>query len=54
MKIAQTVSGQTGYAIQSLSDQANQLSITYRTAIGDITEGLQTLGRAGLNSAETQ
>ena len=54
MKIVQTVSNQTGGAIRELGDQANQLSITYRTAIGDITDGLQTLGRAGLNSATTK
>lgn len=54
MKIVQTVSGQTGSAIQQLGEQANQLSVEYRTAIGDITEGLQTLGRAGLNSADSQ
>lgn len=54
MKIVQAVSGQTGGAIAELGEQANQLSVQYRTAIGDITEGLQTLGRAGLNSADTQ
>lgn len=54
MKIVQAVSGQTNGAIKELGDQASQLSVQYRTAIGDITEGLQTLGRAGLNSAETQ
>ena len=54
MKIVQAVSGQTSGAIAQLSEQANQLSVSYRTAIGDITEGLQTLGRAGLNSADTQ
>ena len=54
MKIVQTVSSQSGAAIQQLTDKANEMSITYRTAIGDITEGLQTLGRAGLNSATTQ
>lgn len=54
MKIVQAVSGQTGGAIAQLSEQANQLSVDYRTAINDITEGLQTLGRAGLNSADTQ
>ncbi len=54
MKIVQTVSGQSAFAIQQLGDQANQLSVKYRTAINDITDGLQTLGRAGLNSAETQ
>ena len=54
MKIVQTVSGQTGAEINALTEQANKLSVEYRTAIGDITTGLQTLGRAGLNSAETQ
>lgn len=54
MKIVQAVSGQTGSAISELSEKANEMSIHYRTAIGDITDGLQTLGRAGLNSATTQ
>lgn len=54
MKIVQAVSGQTGSAISQLGEQANKLSVEYRTAIGDITEGLQTLGRAGLNSADSQ
>lgn len=54
MKIVQAVSGQTGAAIQQLGEQANQLSVSYHVAIGDITEGLQTLGRAGLNSASEQ
>lgn len=54
MKIVQTVSGDTGGAIQQLSNQANQLSVEYRVAIGDITDGLQTLGRAGLDSANSQ
>lgn len=54
MKIVQAVSGQAQYSIAQLGEQANQLSVHYRTAIGDITEGLQTLGRAGLNSAATQ
>ena len=54
MKIVQTVSNQSGAAIQELSDKANEMSVAYRTAIGDITDGLQTLGRAGLNSASAQ
>jgi len=54
MKIVQTVSGQTGSAIHELTDQANQMSVAYRTSIGDITDGLQTLGRAGLNSVNEQ
>lgn len=54
MKIVQTVSNQTGYAINELSDKASQMSVAYRTSIGDITDGLQTLGRAGLNSVGSQ
>lgn len=54
MKIVQTVSGQTNAAISQLTNQANQMSVAYRTSIGDITDGLQTLGRAGLNSVNEQ
>lgn len=54
MKIVQTVSGQANYAMSELGNQANQMAIAYRTSIGDITEGLQTLGRAGLNSVNEQ
>ena len=54
MKVVQAVSGQTSAAISQLGQEAKNLSIEYRTAIGDITEGLQTLGRAGLNSADSQ
>ena len=54
MKIVQAVSGQSSAAIAELGNQANQLSVAYRTSIDDITEGLQTLGRAGLSSANEQ
>lgn len=54
MKIVQAVSGQTSAAVSQLGQEAKSLSVEYRTAIGDITEGLQTLGRAGLNSADSQ
>lgn len=54
MKIVQTVSGQASYAMNELSNKANEMSIAYRTSIGDITDGLQTLGRAGLNSVNEQ
>lgn len=54
MRVVQTVSGQSSAAVAQLGEQANQLSVHYRTAINDITDGLQTLGRAGLNSANTQ
>lgn len=54
MKVVQTVSGQANYAMQELGAQANQMAINYRTSINDITDGLQTLGRAGLNSINEQ
>lgn len=54
MKVAQMVSGQTRQDIQELSRVANEFSVQYRTDIDQITEGLQTLGRAGLNSASEQ
>lgn len=54
MKLVQAVSGQTGSAINELSSKATEMSVAYRTSINDITDGLQTLGRAGLNSAGEQ
>ena len=54
MKIVQMVSGQTRSDIEQLSQAANQFSVQYRMDIDQITEGLQTLGRAGLNSASEQ
>ena len=54
MKIVQMVSGQTAQDISFLSQKANEFSVQYRTDIDQITEGLQTLGRAGLNSASEQ
>lgn len=54
MKIVQTVSGQTSYAMTELANKANDMSIAYRTSINDINDGLQTLGRAGLNSVNEQ
>ena len=54
MKLVQAVSGQTGAAINELSSKATEMSVAYRTSISDITDGLQTLGRAGLNSASEQ
>ena len=54
MKIVQMVSGQTAQDMQYLKQQATEFSIQYRTDIDQITEGLQTLGRAGLNSATEQ
>ena len=54
MKIVQMVSGQTANDISYLSQKANEFSVSYRTDIDQITEGLQTLGRAGLNSASEQ
>ena len=50
MKIVQMVSQQTSADIQYLTQQANQFSTQYRTDIDQITEGLQTLGRAGFQN----
>lgn len=54
MRIVEVVSGETGEAIEQLSQKATEFSIQYRTDINQITDGLQTLGRAGLNSAQEQ
>lgn len=54
MKIVQMVSGQTSSDIDLLKNKANEFSIQYRMDIDQLTEGLQTLGRAGLNSASEQ
>lgn len=54
MRIVQVVSNQGATAMEELSAKANQFSVQYRTDIDQITEGLQTLGRAGLNSAQEQ
>lgn len=54
MKIVQAVSGQSKAAIDELGQVANQFSVQYRVDIDQLTEGLQTLGRAGLKSAQEQ
>ena len=54
MKIVQAVSGQSASAIAELGQRANQFSVEYRMDIDQLTEGLQTLGRAGLKSAQEQ
>ena len=54
MKIVQMVSGQTAQDMDFLKQKANDFSVQYRMDIDQITEGLQTLGRAGLNSASEQ
>lgn len=54
MRIVQVVSNQGASAIQQLTEDANTFSVQYRTDINQITEGLQTLGRAGLDSATEQ
>lgn len=54
MKIVQMVSGQTAQDMEFLKQKANDFSVQYRMDIDQITEGLQTLGRAGLNSASEQ
>ena len=54
MRIVKAVSQQSGESIAYLQQQAQDFAIQYRTGIDSITEGLQTLGRAGLNSAQEQ
>lgn len=54
MKIVQAVSGQTQSTIQELGNTANEFSVKYRMDIQELTDGLQTLGRAGLKSAQEQ
>lgn len=54
MQIVKAVSQQSGESIAYLKQQAQEFSVQYRTGIDSITEGLQTLGRAGLNSAQEQ
>lgn len=54
MKVVQSVSGQTSSEISVLTQQANEFSVRYKMGIDEVTEGLQTLGRAGLSSVNTQ
>ena len=54
MQIVKAVSQQSGEAIAYLKQEAQDFAVQYRTGIDSITEGLQTLGRAGLNSAQEQ
>lgn len=54
MKIVQAVSGQTAGEIAVMGDAAKEMSVQYKMDINEITEGLATLGRAGLNSTASQ
>lgn len=54
MKIVQAVSGQTSATVAELGNQINDFSVKYRMDIDELTTGLQTLGRAGLKSAQEQ
>lgn len=54
MKIVQMVSQATANDISYLGQKANEFAVQYRVDIDNITEGLQTLGRAGLNTASEQ
>ena len=54
MKIVQVVSNQSAEGLDYLKQKANEFSVQYRMDIDQITEGLQTLGRAGLNTASEQ
>lgn len=54
MKVAQVVSDQTNRDMQKLGRSINDFSVQYRMSIDNMTDGLQTLGRAGLKSVNTQ
>lgn len=54
MKIVQVVSNQSAEGLEYLKQKSNEFSVQYRMDIDQITEGLQTLGRAGLNTASEQ
>lgn len=54
LKTAQIISGQTSSAISVLGQQAEEMSIKFRVGINDVTDGLVTLGRAGLTDVNNQ
>ena len=54
MKLVQAVSGQSAAEINVLTQRANEFTSQYKIGIDKVTEGLQTLGRAGLGSLSTQ
>ena len=54
MKTVQVISQQSGQAMDELGAKASELSAIYSTSFNKIAEGLQTLGRAGLNNVNTQ
>ena len=54
MKVAQVVSDQTNRDMSILGKSINDFSVQYRMSIDNMTDGLQTLGRAGLKSVNTQ
>lgn len=54
MKVAQVVSDQTNRDMSILGKSINEFSVQYRMSIDNMTDGLQTLGRAGLKSVNTQ
>ena len=54
MNIVQAVSGQTNAEISVLTQKAQEFSVSYKMGIDEVTDGLATLGRAGLGSLDTQ
>lgn len=54
LKVAQAISGQTSSAIAVIGDQAEQMSVKFKIGIDQVTEGLTTLGRAGLRDVNSQ
>lgn len=54
MDVVMAVSGQTEQQIGQLGNTAKQFSVQYKMGLDEMTEGLATLGRAGLSSASAQ
>src|SRR5574344_1970654 len=54
MNIVQAVSGQTNAEISIMTQKAQEFSVTYKMGIDEVTDGMATLGRAGLSSVNTQ
>lgn len=54
LKVAQAISGQTSSAMSVIGSQAEQMSVKFKIGIDQVTDGLTTLGRAGLRDVNSQ
>jgi TP901 family phage tail tape measure protein len=54
MAQVQAISGQSAAEVAQLGNSAQQLSVKYGMSLDNVTNGLITLGRAGINNAATQ